>query len=179
MNITSIQKHYDKLSTVERFTAINAALSRGDESEAAALRRSAPKKTWAISTTNGLLEAFTFLSMWHVMSMQEYSALYWLLLAIGDDEIKAADDATWSNLVRGVMGRALSRHAAWVEVCKEYGADPWAWLEGFPGADALKQFIDIISTTNKLVEAAAVEVNPQPFADDLRAVIVEYRKQWE
>lgn len=179
MNMTSIQKQYSKLSTVERFAAINAAMMRGDETEADALRRSAAKKTWAISTTKGLFEAFNFLAMWHVMTMQEYSALYWLLVAFGDDEIKIPGDETWLTMMRGVMGRALSRHGAWVEVCKEYGADPWQWLEGMPGADALRHFIDMLESHGELITAAAVKVDAQPYAADYRAVIARYREQWE
>ncbi len=179
MNINSIQKHYDRLTPPERFKAINAALLRGDESEADALRRSCPRKRWDIPTTRGLVEAFDFLAAWHVMTMLELDGLYWALLAVGDDEIKPPDDLSWLDLLRSVESRALSRHAAWVEVCNEYGADPWQWLEGLPGAPAVKFFINTMQQITARAELPGVVVDPKPYADDLRAVIAEHRKRWE
>lgn len=183
MNMTSIQKHYDKLSTVERFAAINAAALRGDKTELAALRDSCPRKRWAIPNMRGMFEAFEFLGMWHMMTMLELDGLYWTLIAVGDDddEIKLPGDNTWVTLTRSVIGRALSRQAAWVEVCAEHGADPWQWVEGLPGVDAVKMFLSALDRGANfgLIERAAVEVDPKPYVDDFRAVIAEHRRQWE
>lgn len=182
MNINAIQKHYGKLSTVERFGLMNAAARRGDNNELITLRDSAPRRSWSIPITRGLFEAFEFLAMWHVMTMLEAYGLYWALIAIGDDTTPGGDDNTWGELLRGVMGRALSRQAAWVEVCAEYGVDPWQWLNGLPGVDTVKLFLHTLNGDHArrgLLDAAAVEVEPKPYVDDYRAVIAEHRRQWE
>ena len=176
MNINSIQKHYDKLSTVERFKLLNAALQRGDDTDRAALQQSAPRKTWSIPTTNGLVKAFDFLGMWHIMTMQELDSIYWLLLAIGDDEIKLPDDNSWLGLVESIQRRGLSRDMAWRAVCNEYSIDPDQWIEDYPGALSIRLFVDAMKA---YCEYNPVDVDPAEYINDFRAVIELHRKEWE
>ena len=177
MNINAITKHYDKLSTVERFTLLNGALKRGDKNEIELLQRSAPRKRWDIPTTRGLIEAFEFLRDFHVMYMLAEIAHHAFLQMIGDDiNLEKLVGASWMETFDVVRARTLSRAAAWVEICAEYGIDPDAELEGAPGVDFMNYHVAIMKRYN---EFHPVEVDPAPHIADMRAVIEHYRKQWE
>ncbi len=176
MNIQSIQKHYDKLTTRERFALLTAAIYRGDEADRAALVSSSPRKTWSIPTTHGIVEAFNFLAMWHVMTMQELDSLYWLLLAIGDDETKLSDDNTWLDMMGDIQRRGLSRDSAWRTVCNEYSVDPDKQIADYPGAVSIGFFVDAMKEYS---EHNPVDVDPAEYINDLRAVIEIKRKEWE
>ena len=49
MNTRGLQKHYDKLTDLERFRLVLAAKERDDENEAQALRDTAPKATYRMT----------------------------------------------------------------------------------------------------------------------------------
>lgn len=175
MNINAITKHYDKLSTVERFKLLNAALSRGDDTDLAALRQSAPRKTWSVPITRGLVEAFEFLAMFHIMTMQENSALYTLLLTFGD-EGKTIEGKTYMELLGMIQARTLARDSAWREVCKEYNIDADEIIADCPGAESVRFFITVMQRYN---EYNPVEVDTSEYIADLRAVIEHHRREWE
>lgn len=177
MNINSITKHYDKLSTVERFKLLNAALQRGDDSDRAALQRTAPRKVWSIPITRGLVEAFDFLAAWHVMTMQELNVLYSLLLSIDELETFTLPDGHTRESLWGIIQRrALARDAAWREVCKEYSIDADKWIADYPGAESVRFFVDVMKRYNEL---APVDFDPAEYIADLRGSIEHYRKMWE
>ncbi len=177
MNINAITKHYDKLSTVERFTLLNAALSRGDDTDLITLRQSAPRKTWSIPTTRGLGEAFDFLAMFHIMAMQEYNALHYLLLSLGDDgEAVNIDGYTYMELLEMIQARTLARDIAWREVCKEYNLNADEIIGDCPGAESVRFFVTVMKRYN---ESYPVEVDPAECLADLRGVIELKRKEWE
>ena len=175
MNLNTIQKNYGKLSTVERFKLLNLALARGDDADLTALQQSAPRKTWAIPTTRGLVEAFEFLSFWHIMTMQETNALFHLLEFIGDGDY-TIEGYSRLDLLAMIRRRTLARDAAWREVCKEYGIDPDELTGDLPGAESVRFFVDVMKRYNELVP---VDVDSAEYIADLRGVIEHYREQWE
>jgi len=176
MNINSIQKHYDKLATVERFKLINAAAARGDDADRLALANSAATKTWKVITMRGYFDAFDFLAAWHVCAMLELDSLYWALLALGEDDqdnIKMPGGDSWLGLMQRIQARALARVDAWVEVCKEYNVDAAQLVEDLPGGASLEMFIAALR------ELPAVEYDTTPYINDLRAVIAKMGQEWE
>lgn len=178
MDTKTIQKNYDKLTAKERFSLLNAAIKRGDRNESSALQASAPKKGWSIPTTRGLVEAFEFLAMWHVMTMQELDSLYWLLLAVGDDEgvIKGAPEDGYLFLMDKVQSGAQARDMAWRSVCKEYSIDPDEAIQGYPGVMSINLLVESLKRFNDI---NPVKIDPGKYIDELHAVIEQYRKQWE
>lgn len=176
MNINTVQKHYDKLTVKERFALLVAAGMRGDDQERDALLRSAPRKVFSFPNTYGLSKAFEFLSMWHIMTMAELESLYWLWLAIGDDEIKLPDDHTWMDVMDIIQRRALSRDSAWRAVCEEYRIDPDEMLKDYPCAVSIVFLVDVMKEYN---EYNPLEIDPTEYINDLRAVIEHKRKEWE
>ena len=175
MNINAITKHYDKLTAPERFKLLNAAFSRGDDADLVALQQSAPRKTWSVPITRGLVDAFDFLAMFHVMTMQENSALCSLLLTFGD-EGKTIEGKTYMELLEMIQARTLARDSAWREVCKEYNINADEIIDDCPGAESVRFFVTVMKRYN---EYSPVEVDTSEYINDLRAVIEHHRKQWE
>jgi hypothetical protein len=177
MNMNAITKHYDKLTTRERFGLLVAAGARGDDTDRAALLASAPRKTWSIPTTNGFAEAFTFLSMFHIMTMQENSTLYNLLLDM-DEDIKKINMGghTWIGLLALLQARTLSRDEAWRVVCAEYGINPEDLTSDLPGAESVLFFVEVMKRSNDI---NPVNVDPTEYINDLHAVIEKNRAEWE
>jgi hypothetical protein len=177
MNMTAITKHYDKLTTRERFALLHSAIKRGDDTELDALQRSAPRKSWSIPTTRGLVDAFQFLSTFHIMCMQENNTLYTLLLGM-DEDIKKINigGRPWIELLDLLQARTLSRDAAWRAVCGEYGIDPDDQTDDLPGAASVLFFVEVMKRSN---ENNPVNVDPTEYINDLHAVIEKTRAQWE
>jgi len=177
MNMTAITKQYDKLTVTERFTLLHSAIKRGDDADLAALQRSAPCKTWSIPTTRGLVDAFQFLSMFHIMAMQENSVLYNLLLDVDDDlnELNTGG-YTWIELLNLLQARTLSRDAAWRVVCLEYGINPEDLTSDLPGAESVLFFVEVMKRSNDI---NPVNVDPTEYINDLHAVIEKNRAEWE
>ncbi len=178
MNLNAITKHYEKLTTVERFKLMNAARTRGDKSELFALRDSAQKKIWRVMTLRGLSDAFDFLVMWYALTMLELESMYWVLIALGDDpdEIKMPGDSTWSGILENIQRRALAYDDAWRAVCNDYNVNAGELLEGLPGVLTIDYFLQ---TLREWQTIRPVEYDTTPYINDLRAVVDHYRKQWE
>lgn len=177
MNINAITKHYDKLTAPERFTLLNGAIKRKDKNEVELLQRSAPRKRWDIPTTRGLIEAFQFLRDFHVMYMLAEIAHHAFLQMVGDDiNLEKLCGVSWMDTLGIVQARTLSRAAAWVEICAEYGIDPGAELDGAPGVEFMNYHVDIMKRFN---EIHPVKIDPAPHIADMRAVIAHYRAEWE
>ena len=181
MNINTLRKNYDKLNSRERFAALHAAALRNDEQERKALMQSSPRKQWSIPTLRGLYDAFEFLAMWHVMSQLGYAAsFYWLLQmeGWGEDEVQIGEQAVnFGDAYLLVQRRILEGREAWRAICKEYGIDPDASLEGLP-------YIEMIEMT-ELVARAGNQDSPleltdlQENIDGYREAIESKRKEWE
>ncbi len=189
MNMNAITKHYDKLTINERFALMNAANYRGDESDRAALVRSAPRKRWEMPNTTGIVDAFDMAAMWHVMGMMHIQANYYFLLYVVDDELadainllnkKDGEKIDIMQAMQQCLIDTVTTCAAWRVVCGEYGVDPVKVLEGLPGALSLGLFEMIARRT--IEETTGEEIDPGELATtaaDIRAVIELCRKRWE
>ncbi|MEK6751603.1 MAG: hypothetical protein AABZ00_04995 [Chloroflexota bacterium] len=179
MNINAIQKHYDKLTTRERFALIVAAGMRGDEADRAALLRTAPRKTWSIPTTNGLAEAFNFLSMFHVMDTLRLETNFYFLLSMGDEEdgIFEKMGITSMDALENIARAILANCEAWRVVCSEYGVDPVKILDPLPGADCLELLEYMVK---RMYESDPLELSDlQETIEGYRRTIETKRKEWE
>ncbi len=177
MNMTAITKQYDKLTAPERFTLVQSAIRRGDGADLEALQRSAPRKTWSIPTTRGLVEAFQFLSMFYIMAMQENSTLYFLFLNMDDNKKEwNIGGYAWRDLLNLLQARTLSRDEAWRAVCKEYGVDPDDQIKDLPGAESVSFFVE---TMKRWQDMNPVKIDTTDYINDLHAVIERSRKEWE
>lgn len=170
----NLQKHYDKLTARERFAALTAAVIRNDEQERKALLQSAPRKVFSYPNTQGLYDAFFFLSMWHVMNQLGYAAsLYFMLEMIWDESetIQIGDVIiNFDDAFILVQRRILEGCEAWRVICKEYGQDPNFWLDTLPFVETLE--------TMELITRAANKDNPLELTD-LQETINGYRKAIE
>lgn len=184
MNITNLQKHYGKLTIDERFKLLNAAQSRGDDADRAALIQSAPRKVWSIPNTAGLSDAFDMASMFHVITMLGLEANYYFLLSIGDDTasefesaLKKRGDVSLMDCMYKIQHDILLTCEAWRVVCSEYGVDPVKILQGLPNAE----LIGLLETTVKVYfQDDPIElVGLDEAVNDIRNVIEYMRKRWE
>lgn len=169
MNTKNVQKHYDKLTIKERFALIVAASIRNDYQDLAALLHSAPRQVFSCPNTNGLVEAFEWLTVWHVMTLMGYSAsLYYLLFNhIGQQDGGIFDDEAITLIQR----RILEGREAWRTICQEYGIDPAKILEGLP-------FIEMTELTATIAEQARpIELTDLPKAIEGYRAIIEQKSK--
>jgi hypothetical protein len=181
MNINTLRKNYDKLNPKERFAALHAAALREDEQERKALLQSAPRKHWSLPDTHGLSDAFEWLSTWHVMNQLGYAAgLFWLMQMddLGEEDVHIGEQTVnFGDAFSLLQRRILEGWEAWRAICKEYGIDPDAILEGLPHVETMEM--------TELIMRAASHASPIELTD-LQATINGYRraietkrKQWE
>jgi hypothetical protein len=182
MNINAITKHYDKLTINERFALMQAAINRGDDTDRAALARTAPRKRWEMPNTTGLIDAFDTAAQWHMMGLSAMRGDFYYLLSLDDDLIRLVNkkdkqpldiDELMTKLIHDVLVTC----EAWRRVCSDYGVDPSRILEGLPGSEPLAIFEATIQ--------AAAQIRPVDLGDldtyikDIRTVIELLRKRWE
>lgn len=176
MNMNTLKKHYDKLTVEERVSAMIAALGRDDMDEYRTLAQAAPKgKVFQVRDTHGLLDAFEWLSMWHVLMQLGQMATLYFLLFHGEEEIKVKGfdfDEAMTLLTKQI----IEGGTAWREICKEHNLDP---------NDALKRlpFLAMIEYAEIIADALSVKSDIQPEIDKAvegyREVIRIKRGEWE
>ena len=171
----SIQKHYDKLSARERFALLVAAGLRGDYADRAALISSAPRKTFSVPNTYGLSDAFQFAAMWHVMTLANYEAAYYLCLAVTADDYQDEVGKDAAEGIPVILQKANIEFMAWRELCAEYGVDPDKLCESFPNAEGLDLFERMVIVSCDTPDAEEVTRN----VNDMRGMIETLRKRWE
>lgn len=179
MNINQIQKQYDKLTAPERFALLCKAAFRDDQTEAQALRNSAPKKTFRVSTLKGLLDGFQFLAMWHAIQQLGCAATF-QMLAAGDFKVSVklpnGESATAEDAMNKTAQRFLEGAEAYTAVCAEYGVDP--------DEIGINLYSEILAFTELIMRVGYAEFIPE--LTDLentkqayREVIEYHRKEWE
>jgi hypothetical protein len=176
MDLKTIQKNYDKLTTGERFSLLFAAADRHDDRDLAALQQSSPSHTWKVPVTRGLGDAFTFLSNFHVNMQLGYAGVFWFMLFSEDDKIKMKFNGLGFDDAMILLQRhIITGRAAWRAVCDEYGVDPGKMLEGH-------NFLEMIDITELMVRAANPELeylDLQENINELKEAIEIKRKDWE
>ena len=184
MNINTLQKHYDKLRPEERLSAMIAALGRDDMSEYMTLGKTAPKgKTFTVRDSHGLLDAFEFSAMWHMINqLGNMTIFYFLLYMEGDQEpINIKDHETQIpitiNEALDLSARRIVEGAeAWRVICSEYHLDPHDALQPLP-------YIEVIETVELIAAGACkmreIATDPANEIEGYRELIKRKRAEWE
>ena len=182
MNINAITKHYDKLTINERFALMQAAINRGDDTDRAALARTAPRKRWEMPNTTGLIDAFDTAAQWHMMGLSAMRGDFYYLLSLDDDLIRLVNkkdkqpldiDELMTKLIHDVLVTC----EAWRRVCSDYGVDPARILEGLPGSEPLAIFEATIQIAAQIRPVDISDLDT--YINDIRTVIELLRKRWE
>jgi len=188
MNIKDLQKHYDKLSVGERVSAMIAALGRDDMEEYKTLAQAAPYgKTFRIREHHGLLDAWEWLGMFHVMmQLGELANLYFVLFSgIDIDQIKIdfheedgieARTYTTDEAIGLCVRRFLEGQQAWRAICTEHNLDPSDALSRFPFMETLELNELIFTVFGK---ETGIEIDPSQTLQAYREAIQTKRAEWE
>lgn len=176
MNTKALRKSYDTLTPPERYAAISAAIGRNDEAERRALIDSAPRKSFSVPNTWGIVEAWETLAGWHVVGQMSDAAAFFMALHMNDEAANATEGEAFEMLTR-LQARMLARAQAWRELCDEYKIDPAPMLEPYPGY-AMLDVIELVMTAangGEPADRAAIDAE----LAGMREVIAHYRKEWE
>lgn len=174
MNTNPLQKHYDKLSRDERFSAMMAALGRDDMKEYTTLGKTAPKgNVYQVRDTHGLLSAFEFLAMWHTMVQLGYAATLYFLLYDPSIKVKGVDTEL---ALKKAIQNIIEGREAWCIVCEEHNIDPAAAVSDLPFGDVIA-LIEIIANAAGYVKG--LEPDIETAAQSYRETIKRIRAAWE
>jgi len=188
MNITTIKKHYDKLTAEERVSAMIAALGRDDFEEYKTLAHASPfGKTFRIREHHGLLDAWEWLGMWHVlMQLGELVSLYFVLFhEIDIDQFKInfhEDDGvethtyTTDEAIILCVRRFLEGQQAWRAICTEHNLDSNDTLSRLPCVETIELNELTFTTFGK---ETGIEIDPSPTLQAYREAIRIKRAEWE
>ena len=175
MNANTLQKHYDKLEIKERFSAIAAAAARKDNTELEALMSTAPRVSYRMPNTFGISHGFIRAMDWYIMAQYGRAASFYCLANY--NHYPAAEDTEITDALRNLQKDLWVNRKAFETICKEYGVEPAAMLEGYPFNEVLEMVFITIEFANKL--------SPLPLdgldqcVNGMRAVIEDHRQQWE
>jgi hypothetical protein len=191
--LDQLKKHYDKLTTRERFALIMAADARGDTSEAKALARAAPRKTFQFANIAGLQEGFEFVAMMHIMSQLGHAAgFYWMMLVsdaspIGDKPLAVniggelfTEDRAIELLHRNIIGG----RDAFRMLCEEYKLSPADILQRYPFVETVQigeALVRVVFEQDEPTEVqrAELETYTRETLEAYRAAIAHYTDGWE
>jgi hypothetical protein len=141
MNANNLAKQYDKLTALERFPLICAAVARNDEAERTRLLQSAPRNSYSVPDYWGVADSFLLLSKLEFMELLNMSASYLEECATaaatktkrGADPIKPWHPA----MAAGFVFRLYL--AGWRQFCAGLNIDPeWLW-QCFPGFGTIQR----------------------------------------
>lgn len=184
LNLNTLQKHYDKLLPEERLSAMIAALGRDDMSEYMTLGKTAPKgKTFTVRDSHGLLDAFEFAAMWHMISQLGNIAIFNYLCLMDEQNanIEIKDHETkfpipMHDALDLSARRIVEGAEAWREICKEYNLDPQDALQPLP-------YIELIETEELMAAGACkireIATDPSAEIEGYREIIKRKRAEWE
>ena len=175
MNTNALKKHYDKLGIKERFAAIAAAATRKDDAELDALMSTAPRVSYRMPNTFGISRGFIHAMDWYIMAQYGRAASFYCLANYNHQP--AAEDAEITDTLIMIQKDLWVNRKAFEAICKEYGVEPAAMLEGYPFNEVLEMVFITIEFANQL--------SPLPLdgleacTNGMRKVIEDYRQQWE
>jgi hypothetical protein len=141
MNSKGLARHYGALTPWERLPLILAASARGDEAERDRLGRSAPRQVYVLPDYHGLEEGLLLLSLFHVLDLLHFTAIYRHAEALAEQDAWLAQDGGEDDTQ---MSRSLgiARMAAylltchfngWRHFCAETNLDGELLLREIPG----------------------------------------------
>jgi hypothetical protein len=166
MNMTSLHKHYDKLTSRERIAALLDAGLRGDDREHTALLNSAPKVGYTIPAHYFLGQAYSQLASLHLCTLLNLGCAFFMgqgiITRLNEEEQTETFDAVWDRLVD--LARSFKIvDASWAAFCKDDGMDPDKMLVNLPGSGVVKPHIPGRGTDTLPVLRKAVDVlYPEP-----------------
>ncbi len=163
MNTKALAKHYETLTPWERVPLIAAANSRGDETEANRLARSAPTNSFKVPEYFGLSEGLVQLAALHVMTQLDRAVIYWRVesaldyLASRSAKYKGGqrEDGLWT-VMQMLCFRVQLDADAWKLLCAELKIDPEPLLRGLPGYESVKQMEECARLVAFTAEEATV-----------------------
>jgi hypothetical protein len=140
MNTNGLAKLYDTLSPRERLSLIMAAVDRGDEVEAGRLAHSAPHDLYRLPDYYGLGEGLLFLTLFHLLSLQELAIHFWRASALLEQSgpasggtARAQDTERLLEGVARMWAYLFTVEAdAWKRLAAELKADPEKLLQDVP-----------------------------------------------
>lgn len=126
-----VQKHYDKLTSEERFRLIVAAVKRGDDRERGALVRAAPRRHYSIPDSQPIMTAALEIEVYLHLSLISIAAQFWLtqylVEARGDEERDEASAQRLAELRFSLPAQAsefLRTREAIAQFWEELGTEP-------------------------------------------------------
>jgi hypothetical protein len=134
--LNKLTKLYDTLSPGERVPLWLAARARGDEAERQRLARSAPRKTFRVADTHGLLQGLRTLAAHHAMLQLNLVSQYWIAFSALCAESEAGSP-DWQEL-RMTAYHLVANAALWQCFCADLEIDPDLLLKDFPGHATVK-----------------------------------------
>lgn len=186
MNLKRLSKHYDQLTTRERFSLIVAAATRGDETERRCLMRSSPAALFRVPAYRGYSEAFCDTAYLYLLQQLETGVWYWKCVALIEGDRKTNERV--ANCL-GLFGQQfIARRQAWQLLCEDYGIDGDEVLSVYPGFDMVRSLDEVISTlaypperaTNVLRERDEnlTAVTPEEIYRVMKQEIEEHADAW-
>ena len=113
-----LDKHYDKLTSRERFALVLAAEVRGDKAERRRLMDSAREDGFRVPAYRGYLEVFCEVAAQYVIDQLSTSLSRWMLLPLIDDA--AEPDPRLVDRHALAPYEFTARRDAWQRLCTEY-----------------------------------------------------------
>jgi hypothetical protein len=176
MNTKTLRKHYDILTVEERVSAMIAAWGRDDIEEYRTLGHAAPfGKTFRLREHHGLLDAFEWLAMWHVLMQLGQMATLYFLLFHGEEKIKVKG-FDFDEAMTFVTKEIVESATAWREICKEHNVDPNDALNRLPFL-AVIEYAEIIGTALSIERNIQLDI--EKAVEEYREIIKIKRAEWE
>jgi hypothetical protein len=141
MNTNQLAKHYDKLTAMERYQLIRAAMGRHDKDEQQRLTRSAPLIEYRAHHHRTIALSFWILQHFQFIKLVDIAAAYFEALAKlanrqPQEGAKPSDD--WGEALS--LGYVFKMHwAGWRQFCAELNLDPECDWVGLPCYYLLKR----------------------------------------
>jgi hypothetical protein len=145
MNTKCLAKMYDRLTPRERLPLILAASARDDEVEGQRLVQSAPRMALRLPDYHGLGEGLFLASLFHLISVLDVTAMFWLTQGRLAEWTACADKDEDDSLnrmdakVRMWAYVLTAKRDGWRRFCAELPVDPELLLNDVPGYDTVKR----------------------------------------
>lgn len=184
MNTKTLQRQYDKLTARERVRLILEAVKRGDESERAALQRTAPRIGYQLPHHHAISEALQLVAHTHLICQLDRALSVAMLAHIAEE-----NDVAWRGARIGAYVLCVQADA-WRAFCAELGIGPELAFLGFDNARGSLEFSEKIARefayTYEETRAEMVKdfgesvdvITPERALNDLRAVFNDLVNWW-
>jgi hypothetical protein len=166
--IDQIKRHYDKLSSRERFALMVSAGARGDQAERMLLSDTAPQLVFQFPHTIGLADAFDSLTTFHMIQQLGTASSFWMLIrwAEVDQDEPVYEGHTLGDALELAGRRFLEGLEAYRAVCQEWDVDPET-MQGMYG-----DYDHVLAITEFVLRAVDED---GPILTDLESTIEAYK----